>query len=81
MVSGGADSQSPPIDPQNTFETWEVRPSSGTFFSQDSLPSQPGYGTYTGPTPNLEMDWLQEYPRIHLWGDGTMFNSGYAFKP
>jgi hypothetical protein len=88
MVSGGEDVlNSTPTNPKNTFETWEVRDSFnlGGFFLPDSLADQPGYGTYSGvppnQTPNLSQDWLQEYPRIHLWGDGTMFCSGYAYKP
>ncbi len=83
MVSGGSDPAATSNIPQNTYETWIVRRSGHVngFFQQDSPANQPGYGTFGGTQPNLEMDWLQEYPRLHLWGDGTMFNSGYAYKP
>lgn len=48
-------------------------------------PGSPGVAQYTwtgpgttGPLPNVEVDWLHEYPRLHQLSNGRVFFSGYA---
>ena len=81
IVAGGTDQNAPgPIYPEDTYECWQ------TFASAAALPfvidpdnqtqSLPGPNTLI---PNHEDEWLDQYPRLHLLSDGTIFSSGWAY--
>src|SRR5262249_24619907 len=87
LVAGGSDA-SGATDPRNSYESYTVADAGITstgFLASDGPASNasnnlfPGPGTGTAST-NLEFDWLQNYPRLHLGSDGRPFTSGYAHE-
>ena len=70
-------------DPQNTYESYIVRANSVSqsppSLQQDLVPGAT-VPLYRGPgrTTTPTVDWLQEYPRLNLLGDGHIFMSGLA---
>lgn len=84
LDGGGTNPDAAPDDPRNTFESFVVRASDRRpprpFLQRDPLLVQLGLEYFRGPgvTSSPEVDWLLEYPRLHLLGDGTIFRSGYA---
>jgi len=88
IVAGGTntDGQVPfPVDPfalndpRQTFESFVVRQSTSPLYLVTDFFF--GENIFFGPARNTSLvpqEWLHEYPRLHLLGDGTVFFSGYS---
>ncbi|MCA8976172.1 MAG: DUF1929 domain-containing protein [Planctomycetes bacterium] len=81
MVAGGTDQNAPgPIYPEDTYECWQSFASgaSSAFVIDPDNQTQSLPGPNTS-IPNHEDEWLDQYPRLHLLSDGTIFSSGWAY--